>query len=85
MKKTKRQPNKKVSPVATGRDSTPIVVGSRENVPTEVMQTDIDMLPASLKAVLDAGTRARARVHLPDNLKERTEAMVRRFKGKKVR
>ncbi len=51
----------------------------------EVVQADIDLLPPSLKAQLKAGTEIRKRHNLPDNLKERIEAMVKRFQGDRPR
>lgn len=85
MKKTKRQPNKKVVTEATGHDSTPIEIETKGNVPTGIEQADIDSLPASLKRILEEGTRLRVRAHLPDNLQSRTAQMVRRFRGDRAR
>ena len=53
----------------------------------EVTEADIAMLPPSLKLQLEGETKRRAFANrfrkglFPDNLKERTEAMVRRFRG----
>jgi hypothetical protein len=46
-----------------------------------ITDKDIAMLPPSLKFQLEAQTRARKMLKLPDNLRERTEAMVRMFRG----
>lgn len=47
----------------------------------KITTADISLLPPSLKYQLDAETRSRKIFGLPDNLKERTENMVRRFRG----
>ena len=55
--------------------------------PSVVTQADIDLLPPSLVYELQAGTKWRALANrilpgkFPDNLRERTEAVVRRFRG----
>jgi hypothetical protein len=48
---------------------------------TPVTPAEIENLPLSLKAQLNAETRRRQVLKIPDNLKERQEAMVRRFRG----
>ena len=67
----------------TGGSKPLLVVNSIE--PDEVKQSDIDILPPSLKYQLEAMTRTRKMFNLPDNLKERAEAMVRNFRGDKPR
>lgn len=47
----------------------------------KITQADIELLPLSLKYQLEAETRSRKIFGLPDNLKERTEMAVRRFRG----
>ena len=81
MKKVKRRSTKKVVQDAPQSDLGAIKVKSNGILPIE----QADILPLSLRMQLEAGTRARVRAHLPDNLKERTEAMIRRFKGDRLR
>ena len=52
-----------------------------QTVTHSVTQEDIDNLPLSLKMGLDAVTRARKVLKMPDNLKDRQEAAVRGFRG----
>jgi len=79
--KVKRKYARKVTPEtppdAPESSTEPIKAISSGKIPV----TEVDMLPPSLKMQLDAMTKLRARHHIPDNLKERTEAMVRRFRG----
>jgi len=46
-----------------------------------VTQADIDLLPPSFKYNIDYVTHQRKVLKLPDNIKERTEQAVRRFRG----
>lgn len=46
-----------------------------------VTPVEIESLPLSLKMQIRNITNARKVLHLPDNLEERQEAMVRRFRG----
>lgn len=46
-----------------------------------ITDADIAMLPPSLKFQLEAVTRSRKVLKMPDNLRERTENAVRRFRG----
>ncbi len=46
-----------------------------------VTDADIEALPMSLKAQLQAETNARRVFKMHDNLREREENMVRRFRG----
>ncbi len=48
---------------------------------TEVTDDEIGNLPMSLKAQIIAETNTRRVLKLPDNLRGRQEAMVRRFRG----
>lgn len=50
-------------------------------VGAKITQADIELLPPSMKYRLEMETRNRKIFGLPDNLKERTESMVRRFRG----
>jgi hypothetical protein len=50
-------------------------------VGAKITAADIALLPPSLKYQLEAVTRSRKILHLPDNLKERTENAVRGFRG----
>ena len=52
-----------------------------ESVTHTVTPEGIDALPLSLKAQIEVETRAPKILHMPDNLRERQEAMVRRFRG----
>ena len=74
MKKVKRKYTRRVSPEGTESNSSPIKA-------SEVTQADIELLPPSLRLMLEQGTRFRKAHHLRDNLKEMTEMMVRRFRG----
>ncbi len=51
---------------------------------TEGEFTFVD-LPLSLRMQIDSVTKTRARAHLPDNIKERTEQTIKWFKGDKPR
>lgn len=48
---------------------------------TAITDADIELLPPSLKFQLEAQTRVRKILKLPDNLRERTEMMVQMFRG----
>ena len=56
-----------------------IIIGGVTARVSVVTEADIAMLPPSLKHMLQAETRRRKILRLPDNLKERTEQMVKRF------
>ena len=80
VKKVKRKYVRRV--VLEAPQSTPVPIKEEINSrPSGVTQADIDMLPPSLVYQLQAMTLSRKMFNLPDNLKERTEAMVRRFRG----
>ena len=81
MKRGKRKYTHKVPAIAPESTTEPI----KEIGGSEITQAALDILPLSLRVQLEAVTKARARAHLLDNLKERTEAMVRRFKGDRPR
>lgn len=88
MMKKKRKYTRKID---VESKSTPAEEESNSRPPSEVIQADISMLPPSLKSQLEAGTKQRALANriskgqYPDNLKERTEQMVRRFQGDRPR
>ena len=46
-----------------------------------ITQKDVDRLPLSLRGALVRETAARRVLKLPDNLRERQEIAVRRFRG----
>jgi len=52
-----------------------------QNVTSVVTQADIDNLPQSLKFQINSTTRSRQIFRMPDNLRERQEVAVRRFRG----
>ena len=86
-RRVKRKYTRRVLETAPESTPEPIKAESKVIVPSVVTQADIDMLPASLVYQLQAGTKQRALANrisggqYPDNLKERTEQMVRRFRG----
>jgi len=58
-----------------------IIIGGVTARASVVTDADIALLPPSLRLQLEGLTRLRRIYGMPDNLKERTEAMVRRFRG----
>ena len=83
MKRVKRKYTRKTPPDAPKLAAEPIKAQSSKKIPLEV--TEADILPPSLRIQLEVITRLRARHKIPDNLRERTEQMVRRFKGDRPR
>ncbi len=70
-------------PVLTLADIDPVitVVDGRPGITA----SDIELLPPSLRYQIEAVSRARRALRMPDNLRERQEAAVRRFKGDRPR
>jgi len=52
-----------------------------EKITQGVTQAEIDNLPPSLKFQIEQGTKVRQTLHIPLEIKERTEMAVRRFRG----
>ena len=57
------------------------VLSPRNEAVKPVTDEDIAMLPPSLKFQLDRETQTRRIFKMPDNLRERSEVAVRRFRG----
>lgn len=85
MRKPKRKYTRKTvtetPPDAPKLATEPLKPQSSGKTPSVVTEADVALLPPSLRMQLEAVTRLRERHQIPDNLKERIEQMVRRFRG----
>ncbi len=86
MKRTKRKYTRKPKPDAPQSISSPIVEESSIIPQGEVVKVfTFNDLPLSIRTQVENTIKMRARLHLPDDSKERKERAIKMFRGDRPR